>query len=315
MDKISVIIPVYNVELYIRKCLDSVISQTYAELEILLINDGSTDNSGKICDEYAARDNRIRVFYKSNDGVSSAKNFGLKYVTGKYIGFVDADDWLEPDMYELLYKSLKEKKVPISVGNYFKDTDSESIPMLNKYQIPDDEISAKNMIVYALKRDYYLGFCAYLWNKLFSAEIILNNVLKFDEDINYGEDVLFYANTVLSEKCKGVFTDKPLYHYYQRNTSIAKSKSVRVKKDILKAYKKIEELLNSNGYCDISFWARGFYCYHAGVVAEIAAGTNDKETLFSMQNEIKNHLDDYIKTNKKFPEKIERMRRLLELPN
>jgi len=311
MDKISIIIPVYNVKDYIRKCLDSVVNQTYKNIEILLINDGSTDNSGKICDEYALKDSRVKVFHKNNGGVSSAKNTGLKHITGKYIGFVDSDDWIEPNMYEVLYKAIKDKNVSVSVINYSKDTDAESIPMINKERIQSSVLTPENMIVYAFKRDYYMGFCAYLWNKLFSSEIIINNGLLFDEHINYGEDVLFYTNAVMSKNCLGVYTEEPLYHYYQRDSSIAKNESVKVKTDILTAYKKAEKLMNDNGYSDISYWARGFYCYHASVVAEIALKNRDEETLYVTRNEIKNHLNDYVETNRGFPQKIERMYGLL----
>jgi len=299
MDKISVIIPVYNVEPYIRKCLDSVINQTYKNLEILLVDDGSTDNSGKICDEYAKNDNRIKVFHKSNGGVSSAKNIGLKHITGKYVGFVDSDDWIEPDMYEILYNALKSENVSVSVASYFKETAAESTPVTNMEHIPIGIVSTRDMLLYPLKRDYYMGFCGYLWNKLFLANIFLNNNLKFDENINYGEDVLLYIKAILAEKCVGVYVDKQLYHYYQRDESIAHSKSTNVKIDILTVYKKVEKLLNENGHSEISYWARGFYCHHASVLAEIVRG------------EIKNHLDDYVKTNKEFPEKFNRMQKIL----
>jgi glycosyltransferase involved in cell wall biosynthesis len=299
MDKISIIIPVYNVEPYIRKCLDSVISQTYANIEILLINDGSTDCSGKICDEYAEKDSRIRVFHKENGGVSSAKNTGLKNMTGECVGFVDPDDWIEPDMYEVLHNALKSENVPVSIASYFKDTFSKSKPVKNKKRIPAGAISTQDMLLFPLKRDYYMGFCGYMWNKLFAAGIFLENGLKFDEDINYGEDVLLYTKAVLAGKCAGTYVGKPLYHYCQRDESIAHSQSISVKSDILTAYKKVENLLNENGYSDISYWARGFYCHHASVIAEI------------VQSEIKSHLNDYVKTNKEFPEKFARMRAIL----
>jgi glycosyltransferase involved in cell wall biosynthesis len=299
MDKISVIIPVYNVEPYIRKCLDSVVNQTYRNLEIICVNDGSTDGSGKICDEYAAKDSRIRVFHKGNDGVSSAKNIGLKNIAGKYVGFVDSDDWIEPDMYEVLHKSAQEKNVPISVVSYFKDTDAKSTLMTNKTRIPDGIISTEDMLLYPLKRDYYMGFCGYLWNKLFFADIFLNNNLNFNEKINYAEDVLLYTKAILAGKYIGIYIDKPLYHYYQRKDSISHSESIDVKADILVAYKKVEKLLNENGYSNISYWARGFYCHHAIVIAEI------------LQCEIKSHLNDYMETNKEFPEKFGRVHGLL----
>ena len=99
---ISVIVPVYNVEPYLRKCLDSILAQTYRNLEILVIDDGSTDGSGRICDEYAGRDERIKVFHTENHGLSCARNLGLDNANGEWIGFVDSDDWIEPDMYEVL---------------------------------------------------------------------------------------------------------------------------------------------------------------------------------------------------------------------
>jgi len=299
MDKISIIIPVYNVEPYIRKCLDSVINQTYTNLEIICVNDGSTDGSGKICDKYAEKDSRIKVFHKENGGVSTAKNLGLKKVTGKYIGFVDSDDWIEPDMYEVLHKSAQEKNVPISIANYYKETDTGSILMVNRTQIPEGIISTEDMLLYPLKRDYYIGFCGYFWNKLFSADIFFRKDLKFNEKINYAEDVLLYTETIIAGKFIGIYIDKPLYHYCQRKSSISHSESIGVKVDILTVYKKVEKLLNENGYSNISYWARGFYCHHASVIAEI------------IQCEIKNHLNDYLETNKEFPEKFERIYGLL----
>jgi glycosyltransferase involved in cell wall biosynthesis len=299
MDKISVIIPVYNVEPYIRKCLDSVVNQTYKNLEIICIDDGSTDCSGKICDEYATKDSRVKVFHKKNGGLSSALNVGLENFTGDYLGVVDSDDWTEPDMFEVLHESLKNSGAHISVASYFKDTDSESIHIANKERIPEGIISTKNMLLYPLKRDYYMGFCWYMCNKLCIADIVRESGLYFDNDIKYGMDVLFYATMISKCKCTGVYTDKPLYHYYQRSGAISKSKSIGIKADILIVYKRVEELLYSNGYSDISYWARGFYCYHASVIAEI------------MQCEIKSHLNDYIETNKEFPEKIKRMYGLL----
>jgi glycosyltransferase involved in cell wall biosynthesis len=311
LDKISIIIPVYNVESYIKECLDSVIAQSYKNLEIICIDDGSTDSSGIICDEYAKNDKRIKVYHKNNGGVSSAKNIGLENCTGRYIGFVDSDDWIEPNMYEVLHEAIKDKNVAVSVVSYFKDTADLSIPIFNRITIDYDVISPKDMLLYPLKRDDYMGFCGYLWNKLFDVDVIRNNNLKFDEKVNYGEDILFYTNLIIEGKCKGKYLDEPLYHYRQRDTSISKSKKASVKLDILTVYKKVEELFVSNGNSDISFWVRGFYCYHASVIAEIAIENKDKKTLTLMQDEIRLHLVDYIKTNKDYPEKFERMNCLI----
>ena len=311
MDKISIIIPVYNVEPYLVRCLDSVIKQTYENLEILLINDGSTDNGGNICDKYAAEDNRIRVFHKKNGGLSTALNVGLKKVTGEYIGFVDSDDWIESTMYEVLYNTLREQNTRLSVGNFYIASDVESTPMKNKSFIQNGLITTKDMLLYPLMRDNYMGFRSNVWNKLYNAKMITSSKLFFNENIKYGMDVLFYYSLILKKKCQGIYADQPLYHYYQRNTAISKSKSLRVRQDILTAYKKVEELMNTYGYSDISFWARGFYCYHASVIAEMGLEINNREAFLKMQDEIATHFDDYVKTNEGYPNKIERVRKLL----
>lgn len=310
MDKISVIIPVYNAKPHLEICLESVLNQKHNNLEVLLINDGSTDGSGVICNEYARRDKRIRTFHKENGGVSSSRNVGLKNITGKYVGFIDSDDWAEPDMFEILYNKSHNKNNLISVCGYSKDSDTESVFTTGKSSIPKGVISTKNMILYMLNRDYYIGFCGYLWNKLFPSGAVKR--LTFDEEINYGEDVLFYTSVVLKNGCKGLYTDIPLYHYRQGRSSISKSESSEKKLDILKAYKKVEGLLVKHGYSDIAYWARGFYCYHASMIAELALKNDDNETFKAMQTEIKENLSDYTKTNKEFPEKFERMYRLIE---
>ena len=115
---ISIIIPVYKTEPYLRKCVDSVLAQTYTNLEVILVDDGSPDDCGKICDEYAAKDSRVKVIHKENGGLSSARNCGLDVATGKYIGFVDSDDWIDPDMYETLLGLLLRYDADIAEGSY-----------------------------------------------------------------------------------------------------------------------------------------------------------------------------------------------------
>ena len=113
--KISVIVPVYKVEPYLRKCLDSIINQTYRNLQIILVDDGSPDNCGAICDEYASKDSRIEVIHQENGGVSAARNAGLKLAAGDYIGWVDSDDWIEPDMYAYMLENMQKYEADIAV--------------------------------------------------------------------------------------------------------------------------------------------------------------------------------------------------------
>jgi glycosyltransferase involved in cell wall biosynthesis len=117
--EISIIVPVYNVEKYLEKCLKSILHQIFSDFELILIDDGSTDSSGRICDEYLKRDSRIKVFHKENGGLSSARNYGIEKSTGKYIGFVDSDDYIAKDMYEVLYNNLQRENADVSMcGNY-----------------------------------------------------------------------------------------------------------------------------------------------------------------------------------------------------
>ena len=137
MPKISVIVPVYNVEKYLRKCIESILNQTFREFELILVDDGSTDSSGKICDEYALKDSRIKVIHKENGGASSARNAGLDVAKGEYIGFVDSDDWIEMDMYGELYRLIKENNTDISVCgiNNIKDIKYKNENLKEKIQI------------------------------------------------------------------------------------------------------------------------------------------------------------------------------------
>jgi len=304
MAKISVIIPVYNVESYLRKCLDSVVSQTYSDLEILLINDGSLDNCGEICDEYAAKDARIKVFHKENGGVSSALNIGLRQFTGDFVGFVDSDDWVEPDLFAELLSSID--GCDISVCSYYKEQTTGSEIVTNAKQIDKTPIPYENMLLYPLMRDDYMGFCGYMWNKLFRGNLFSG--LQFDEQINYAQDVLLYTELVNDKKAKGRYINKPLYHYVvSRQDSITNSDSFNVKGVILEVYKRVEALLPS----EHKFWARGFYCHHASVICELALMKNNKDMLIKMQREIIEHYKDYKRTNIEFPEKLKRLDNLL----
>jgi len=304
--KISVIIPVYNVERYIKRCLDSVLNQAYENLEVLLIDDGSTDKSGKICDAYALNDARIKVFHKENGGVSSALNIGLDNFTGNFVGFVDSDDWIEPNMFHELLSAIK--NVDIAVCSYFTDSDLCSDIIKNMKDVNEQIIDTENMLLYPLMRDYYMGFCGYMWNKLFRRELFKD--LRFDENLRYAQDVLLYSEIVKKYSAKGRYINKPLYHHIiDRDDSITKTKSFDIKNDVLTVYKRVEELLPH----EYKYWARGFYCYHASVICDLARKKRDKEMLVKMQGEIKAHYDDYVRTNKEFPEKFSRMEELMSL--
>jgi len=313
MEKISIIIPVYNVEPYIRKCLDSVINQTYKNLEILLIDDGSTDSSGKICDEYAAKDNRIKVFHKDNGGVSSVRNIGLKNFTGDYLGFADPDDWLEPDMYEVLYNALNDNKVHISAVGFTRDTEKNSVVERGREEIPNGILTQKEMLLYLFRLAQYAGFYSGLCNKLFKADIIRGSNLTFDEKVKTLEDLKFLTELVLFDKFIGIYINKPLYHYLQRKDSLMRSYSIEKKLDTLETYKETTNLAEKNGYSDIAIYHKREHCYSASLIAETAIENNNYKLLSQMQEEMRIYLKEYIEINSQYPERIERINRLLNI--
>lgn len=219
---ISIIVPIYNVEKYIKKCLESILMQTYTNIEIILVNDGSPDNCKQICERYAVIDNRIKLIHTENKGVSSARNTGLDKSQGNYILFVDPDDWLEVDMVEKLYINIIKNNADISICNYYEVTDN------NKYGkdlLVESVFDNKKFIDYVINESCING---YIWNKLFSKNVIFNNSAnRFDENIHMCEDLLFNFKVALNTK-KICYTNDKLYNYLKReNSALSSSFNIR----------------------------------------------------------------------------------------
>jgi len=308
MDKISVIIPVYNVESYLRKCLDSVLNQTYKNLEILLINDGSTDNSGSICDEYGKKDSRIRVFHKENGGASSARNVGLRELTGDYIGFVDSDDWLEPQMYEVLYKALIDNNVHLSNVSFTRN----AVPEKRVGDIPSGMLTSEQMLLYAIRNFHYAGFGRVIWNKLFKADMIVKSKVIFDESIEIAEDLKILAELYLAFECTGVFVDKILYHHLHIQNSLMHSGKISRDLDELRCYKELCTAMDKRGLQDISKWLKRQHCYNASVLLEEKKYGNDVELKAFLYEEMKIYINEYMEINSAYPDRIERIQVLSE---
>lgn len=213
MNKVSIVVPVYNVEKYLPKCIDSILSQTYTKLEIILVNDGSIDNSGKICDAYAKGDDRITVIHKENRGVSAARNTGLDKASGKYIAFIDPDDYVENNIIALFVNTYETQDTDLVISNYFSETmkgdtilSQDILEIETKYYQNKSELG--NSIV-KLWDSQHLMYN--LWNKLYSKEIIDRNAIRFPLR-NLSEDIYFnmmYLQYVTKMNVIG----KPLYHY------------------------------------------------------------------------------------------------------
>lgn len=185
MPEISIIVPVYNVETYIRRCIDSLQAQTFTEIEILLIDDGSKDSSGSICDEYASKDGRIKAIHKANGGVSSARNAGLDNAIGRYIMFCDPDDYVEPTWCEKLFDAIESSGGFFACCGYTSVKLSGEIKQINYIQ-DADLASAEKLI-----KLYSAELLQSVWSKIFARTVIKQNSIRFDETINKAEDAIF----------------------------------------------------------------------------------------------------------------------------
>lgn len=214
---ISIIIPVYNVEKYIIRCLDSIINQPFKDIEIILVDDGSKDISGDICDSYSQKDKRITVIHKKNGGVSSARNAGISIATGDWVLFIDGDDVLEKDALNLYAKTVTSKDVDMVLGNYVECDEQGNITLSDNQQFE----GYKDMLE-CLKLFYRSDTClfqGYIWNRLMKRSIIIDNNLLFDESIHYKEDGLFAVQYMICCSNKCWYTSKIVYRYYQHPTS------------------------------------------------------------------------------------------------
>lgn len=205
---ISIIVPVYKVEPYLRQCVDSILGQTYRDIEVLLIDDGSPDRCGEICDEYERQDARVRVFHTENRGLSAARNLGLREARGEYIGFVDSDDWIEPDMYEVLLKRLQETGADIGVCGLWYEHEKTKRELKLQEDIYDSNDALSLLIEEKISN--------HAWNKLYKAELFQN--ISFPEGVFF-EDIVTMHRII--EFCHRVATTQAFgYHYRQRINGI-----------------------------------------------------------------------------------------------
>lgn len=212
--KVSVIVPVYKAELYIEQCVNSILKQTLDSVEIILLDDGSPDSAGKICDKMAQQHKNIRVVHLENGGPSRARNIGIKFAKGEYIGFVDSDDYIESNMFEVLYNKAEVKKADIVMCSYYIDTEEEmkSLQMLYKEEyIGHEEIRDGLLALYS--RRYHNGLYS-VCNKLFKKQMIENREIVFNEKLIRAEDAWFVFDClkIADSVC---FINTPLYHYRQ----------------------------------------------------------------------------------------------------
>ena len=291
---ISVIVPVYNVEDYLRKCLDSIVNQTYKNLEIILIDDGSTDNSGIICDEYAAKDNRIRVIHKANGGLSDARNAGLKIAKGEYIGFVDSDDYIAEDMYEFLYNFAVKNNLDVAMCSSC-DVYEKEIKKTKYFKtiiLEDKEKIIKNLFLNEVD-----GAAVSVCDKLFNKQIIKK--CKFVLGKTY-EDAFFILEWIENTKKFGRSSDVK-YYYVQRTHSITHQKLYTPKiLEIIEAYLLNLDIISKKYPKSIAIAKVRLYWAYRIAIERIYACADYKENILlvkKLQNELRKNIIDIL-TNK-----------------
>ena len=274
MTKVSVIIPVYNVEKYIEKCLKSLVKQTLKDIEIIIVNDGSPDNSQKIIDKYVKKyPKKIKSFIKENGGQGSARNFGLKHATGEYIGYVDSDDYVDETMFEKLYINAKENNSDIAICGTYIDND------------PGIEIELENILLDNHKENAFFGKMA-VWNKIYKRNILIDNKLEFRSKVWYEDFDFSFKAIALAKKVS--YINEPLYYYLIRPGSTMNNSNIKRNLEILQAFDEIKKVKE---YKDIQEFLAIDHIYISTVVRVLLADCKFKDKKIIIK-EILEYLND-----------------------
>lgn len=248
---ISVIVPVYNVEKYLKRCVDSIIAQSYPNLEIILVNDGSTDNSWDLCKEIESLNNNVIALSKPNGGLSSARNFGLQNCHGKYVGFIDSDDWIAPDMYKTLYSLISDNKADAAqISIKLSSSENESVPYITEkvYVFEGRTEILHNYLKSTTDGTGGYSVCTCLFPYSIAKKYLFRNG-KVNEDIDY-------KYKVLSDLNRFVRSNKRCYFYFQSGNSISAGRLKPRDFDLYEAAKELEKLTSLEQNEDIRFYGK-----------------------------------------------------------
>lgn len=315
---ISVVVPVYNTESYLRKCIASIQAQTYKNLEIICVDDGSADRSGIILDNMAKSDRRLHILHTENRGVSEARNTALELASGEFISFIDSDDYIEPDMYNLMIQGMRKQEVDIVTCNYSMVYGNEVVRMINKVKVPEKPLDTIKFLEYVYERDIYKGVAGYICTRLFRRSLIMDNISKeiavvFDNRLSFGEDVVFMAE--ISMRARQVFyIHKSLYNYVQHEESAAHNRKKQLEKlDWIRAYEHVVKIYEENNVPEkIVDLVKRMYVYRCGKTLETAFERGDHKKCEMLKKNIKDNLETYIKTNINYLDRIQWIIALLQ---
>lgn len=284
MPEISIIVPVYCAEAYLEKCINHILAQTFVDFELLLIDDGSPDSSGAICDKYAKCDSRVRAIHKNNGGVSSARNAGIKNACGKYVMFCDSDDFVDPRWCIELYSVMEKHNVDMGICGYAY-VDSDGIRLKGNNVFSDEHrLVLPTTSVWDI---YYKCFLNMPWNKIYRRSIINDNSISFNEKIQYNEDLLFVLDYLAVSNLSFGMVNMPLYFYRQ---DIAGSLTKRYLPDLwnikLEVFRRLDEVIKKSGI-EIDAISQEYYSKWCWSIVESASYVLHKQNKAS---ELKKYL-------------------------
>ena len=258
--KVSIIVPVYNAQEYLKRCVDSILSQDYRDFELLLMDDGSKDASGEICDAYAQQDGRVRVIHKENSGVSDTRNQALELARGTFLQFLDSDDWIVPEATRLLVRSMEEYNCDMVISDFYRVSGER---LAQKGDIEEDKVmSRQEFASYMIENpaDFYYGV---LWNKMYRRSIIEEYHIRMDTSISWCEDFLF--NLEYIRHAESFFAlQVPIYYYLKRRGSLVSqgasiTNTVRMKSNIFEYYNEFyKDVYEDKDYADIRLQVYSF---------------------------------------------------------
>lgn len=290
--KVSIIIPVYKVEKFLTRCLDSVLGQTLKEIEVILVDDGSPDNCGRICDEYAAKDKRVIVIHKKNAGVSAARNSGLEVASGEFVGFVDSDDYVAATMFEDMYRQAVLADAEMAMCQ-FAITDGVTDELVHRSSGDDFEVlKFDNKKAFEIIADFSCPVQVMVWNKLFKKKLIQN--LCFDTNKRMAEDLEFLMRALFKSKTV-VYVPYALYAYYAQREGAATFHADHSIAWYLEQNSNITSIMDevAQNCASVKELAIGYKCVNGDLSianAMVRAGKLDLEAVKLVKNDLKNNI-------------------------